>query len=124
VIFIPSWPFRQMGELEVDHRASPGLPEDIALLVGYDPKLSGEGKVYRQHTMTCSHCKGVVVKNPARTRERATCMKCGGHYICDGCAFKASQPDYVHTPFEKMAEQIIHAADLVSEGSPPKLLTS
>jgi hypothetical protein len=97
-------PFKQMGYLMVDHRASPGLPEDIARLCGYDPKLSGEGKVYEADTLTCSHCGGTVVKNIFRTRERHSCMKCNGHYICDGCAWLASQPDYIHTPMSKVID--------------------
>lgn len=97
---------KQMGYLMVDHRASPGLPEDIARLSGYDPELCKEGKMYEADTMTCSHCKNVVVKNPFRTRERHSCMKCSGHYICDICAYKATAPDYVHTPFEKLADKI------------------
>jgi hypothetical protein len=35
-------------------------------------------------TFTCSHCNGVVVMNPARTRARAYCPTCD-HLICDGC---------------------------------------
>ena len=69
---------RQMGEVVIDHRASPGLPEDVARAAGYDPALCREGKVYRQESLTCRHCRGVVVKNPFRTRDRASCAKCGG----------------------------------------------
>jgi hypothetical protein len=110
---------KQMGEIVVDHRASPGLPEDIARLSGYDPKLCREGKMYEAATLTCAHCKGVVVKNPFRIRDRHHCVKCSFHYICDGCAFKASLPDYTHTPFEKKVELIIA---LEQQGSPMKLL--
>lgn len=112
---------KQMGELIIDHRASPGLPEDIARAAGYDPKLCREGKLYEVATMTCAHCKCSVVKNMFRTRERHFCAKCSGHYICDPCAFRASLPDYTHTPFEKVIEQHQHAA-LTGEGSPPQLL--
>ena len=108
--------YKQMGEIVIDHRASPGLPESVARWAGYVPELVAEGKVYRQETMTCSHCSGVVVKNPFRTRERHSCAKCGFHYICDGCAFIASQPDYVHTPTVKVLDEIKRM------GSPPKLL--
>lgn len=97
---------KEMGYLMVDHRASPGIPEDIARLTGYDPKLCGEGKLFEASTMTCSHCKGTVVKNPDRTRERATCFKCSGHYICDPCAYLATLPDYVHTPFDKVIDDV------------------
>lgn len=110
-----------MGEIIIDHRASPGLPEDIARAAGYDPKLCREGKVYEAATLTCSHCRGTVVKNIFRTRDRHYCQKCSGHYICDGCAFEATLPDYTHTPFEKKAQLIIHQ-ELTGQGSPPRLL--
>jgi hypothetical protein len=116
--------FKQMGELVVDHRASPGLTEEQARLAGYIPELCREGKVYRQETMTCSHCRGSVVKNPFRTRERHSCMKCGGHYICDGCAYIASQPDYVHTPMAKMLDAVKDGKLVTRMGSPQKLITS
>lgn len=90
------------GYLLIDHQNSPGLPEDVARLSGYDPALAKEGKRFEAGTLTCSHCKSAVVKNPARTRERNYCQKCSGHYICDVCAYKASLPDYSHIPFEKL----------------------
>jgi hypothetical protein len=98
------------GYLLVDHRASPGLPEEVARQVGYDPRFCQEGKLFEAASLTCSHCKGVVVKNPLRTRERHTCMRCGGHYICDGCAFEATLPDYVHTPFDKVIDDTLRTA--------------
>lgn len=111
--------FKQMGYLMVDHRASPGLPEDIARACGYDPRLSGEGKVYEADTLTCAHCKGTVVKNIFRTRERHVCKKCSDHYICDACAFQASLPDYVHVPFSLIVDNLKKQEAL---GSPTSLL--
>lgn len=102
----------------VDHRASPGLTEDIARQVGYDPALVKEGKLYEADTLTCAHCKTTVVKNPLRTRERSSCFKCGFHYVCDGCGFAATQPDYDHTPFEKRIEDVYREV----LGSPINLL--
>ncbi len=110
---------KQMGYLMVDHRASPGLTEQQALIAGYDPKLSGEGKVYEADTMTCAHCKNVVVKNPRRTRDRPHCYQCD-HYICDFCAVKAQTSD-VHMPFSKYLDLTLTQAAL---GSPPDLLRS
>jgi len=109
---------KQMGYLMVDHRASPGLPEDIARLSGYDPVLCREGKMYEADTMTCSHCKNVVVKNPFRSRDRNYCAKCSGHYICDMCAYEATASDYVHASFNKIADTIREQA----LGSPTNLL--
>lgn len=89
---------KQMGYLLVDHSASPGLPEDVARKAGYDPAMCKEGKKFEADSMTCAHCKGVVIKNPLRVRERPHCFKCN-HYICDYCFAAAQHPDYIHTPF-------------------------
>lgn len=108
------------GYLLVDHSASPGLPEDIARASGYDPKLCTEGKVFEADTLTCSHCKCAVVKNPLRTRARHFCQKCAGHFICDGCAYLSTLPEYVHTPFDKVIDDTLTAAAVY--GSPAALL--
>lgn len=110
---------KQQGYLLVDHQASPGLPEDVARLSGYDPKFCGEGKRFEADTLTCSHCKCAVVKNPLRQRERVHCFKCN-HYVCDLCAFKAyHNPDFDHTPFDKVVNAILGQPVL---GSSSKLL--
>jgi hypothetical protein len=95
---------KQMGYLMVDHRASPGLPEDVARWAGYDPKLAREGKVFEADTMTCCECHNWVVKNPERTRERHSCS-CG-NYLCDGCAFRLSLPDQVHKPLARVIDEV------------------
>lgn len=115
---------KQMGYLMVDHRASPGLPEEVARWAGFDPKLVGEGKVYEVATLYCSHCGGHGHKHPFRTRERAICMECNnreGHYICDACDFLRNQPGYVHKPFVAVVDDLRNQAVKVM-GSPPKLL--
>lgn len=116
---------KQMGELMVDHRASPGLPEDVARWAGYDPKWAGEGKVYRVATLSCSHCDGKGVPNLFRTRERAKCMECDnreGHYICDACDYLRSQPGYVHAPYKKIVDDMRNQAAKTIMGSPSELL--
>lgn len=100
----------QEGYLMIDHRASPGIPEDVARSIGLDPKLAGEGKLLEAATMTCSHCKAAVVKNPFRVRERASCPKCGYHYICDFCAEAMTAADYMHAPFNKVVDDMLTAA--------------
>lgn len=115
---------KQMGYLMVDHRASPGIPEDIARWAGYDPKLTGEGKVYEVDTLSCSHCDAKVVPHPQRVRARAKCMECDnreGHYICDGCDYLRTQPGYVHTPFKKVVDETLNSTVM---GSPTKLILS
>ncbi len=113
---------KQAGYLMVDHRASPGLPEDIARWAGYDPKLVREGKVYEVDTLFCSHCGACGVPNAARTRARASCLECdnhGGHYICDGCDFLRMQPGYIHTPYKKIIDETLNRSTM---GSLQKLL--
>src|SRR5215469_13220023 len=114
---------RQMGELIVDHRASPGLPEDFARLVGYDPAQVGEGKIYEVKTLCCSHCGGCAIPNHFRTRERARCLECNnieGHYICDACDYLRNQPGYVHRPFVQQIDEQL--TQIVRMGSPTKLI--
>ena len=111
---------KQSGYLLVDHSASPGLPEDIALQAGYDPKMCREGKVYEADTMGCWHCPNVVLKNPFRTRDRHYCAKCSGNYICDPCAFRMTLPDYVHIPRKKAIDVFKESA--MVDGTPPQLL--
>jgi hypothetical protein len=84
------------GYLFVDHRASPGLPEDVARAVGYDPAWCREGKIYEASTVGCVHCGVHVVMNPFRTRDRGQCEKCNYDYVCDICAVAMRDPDYVH----------------------------
>lgn len=110
---------KQMGYLMVDHRASPGLTEQQAIQAGYDPKFSSEGKVYEADTMTCAHCKNVVIKNYFRTRDRPHCHQCD-HYICDVCAVKAKTED-THMPFSKLIDLTLKQAIL---GTNPNLLAS
>ncbi len=112
------------GYLFIDHSASPGIPADVALAIGMDPDLVREGKVFEAATMTCVHCKSAVIKEPRRTRERASCLKCGGKYICDDCALVARLPDYDHTPFEKRVDLVkeAEAKGIPALGSPRMLL--
>jgi len=107
------------GYLLIDHGVSPGIPDWMARLAGYDPKALKEGKRFEAKTLCCAHCRTHVVPNPGRVIERASCAKCNNHYICDVCAFEASRPDYSHTPFEKKVDLALSGQPL---GSPPKLL--
>jgi hypothetical protein len=94
---------RKPGYLLVDHRASPGLPEDVAVRAGYDPFCCREGHTFEADTQTCSHCKAVVVMNQERIRTRGHCVYCN-HYVCDICTMRMQQPGYVHVPFEKLVD--------------------
>jgi len=115
---------RHEGYLLVDHRFSPGLPEDIARQSGYDPKQCAEGAVMEMATLTCSHCKIVYVKNDFRTRERCYCQKCD-HYICDFCGAASKQPEYSHLPFDKLVDITLNLAERgIVMGSPQELLNT
>lgn len=48
------------------------------------PDMQGRTGVLELATITCSHCQRQIIRNPARTRDRAFCAKCD-HYICDEC---------------------------------------
>lgn len=111
---------RHEGYLFVDHRASPGLPEDVARQAGYDPKHCGEGKLFETATLTCSHCKTSYIKNPLRIRDRAYCAQCD-HYICDFCDLKRNDPLYVHLPYSKVVDITLELAEKL--GSPQELLS-
>lgn len=119
---------RKEGYIFVDHRASPGLPEDIARRSGYDPAQCREGKLFEAATLTCCHCKVAAVKNPLRTRERENCPKCGNHYVCDFCAAEMRKPDYDHLPYEKYMDLSFEGKLLPQYGtqqmgaSPPALI--
>jgi hypothetical protein len=102
------------GYLLIDHRASPGIPAEIARAVGLDPRQCGEGKLLEMATLSCSHCRCCVVPNPLRTRERAYCMKCD-HYICDGCVALTTLSDYIHVPYAQLADRVF--SDAAKEGS-------
>jgi hypothetical protein len=115
------------GYLMIDHRFSPGLPEDVARATGLDPRYCGEGKLLEAATLTCSHCKAVVVKNPLRTRERSKCFKCGWHYVCDLCAAEMAQPGYDHLSFEALVEveqRVAQRGVVRFLGTPQELLTT
>jgi hypothetical protein len=111
------------GYLLIDHQASPGIPEDMAVAFGMNPQLVKEGKVLEAATLTCVHCKGSAVKNPWRARERGSCMKCGGKYICDACALETRLPNYDHTPFEKKVDVLKDLEAKGFFGGTPQTLT-
>lgn len=110
------------GYLMVDHRFSPGLTEDEARVAGYDPNWVREGKLLEAASLTCSHCKTSVMKNPLRQRERAYCPKCD-HYICDFCAGQMRESGYSHTPFEKLVDKAFSdGANVMFSGTPATLI--
>lgn len=96
---------RQEGYLLVDHRESPGVPFNPAM-VGKPgaPVLVGHSRQFESATVTCCHCQVIVVLNPLRTRPRGHCQKCD-QYTCDSpfCNRECR-------PFEAVIEQAQEAA--------------
>ena len=114
---------RSEGEIFLDHRASPGLTEEQARKMGYEPSLVSEGKLFEAATIQCVHCQQIAILNPLRMRERASCMACGGAYICDMCDDIRREPDYVHMPFRKIVDLVATGkATVVTLGARPLLI--
>ena len=93
------------GYLMIDHRASPGIPEAMARSRGLPPAGVREGALLEMATMKCSHCGGVFMKNPERTRPRERCGPCN-RYICDNCHAATKQAQYVHRSFEEISDLV------------------
>jgi len=93
------------GEIEIDHRASPGIPAAQAERMGIHPSAVKEGAVTRLRTLGCCHCGGVWIENPWRQRPRNHCVKCD-KYLCDSCAAVAHEPGYVHRSFQQLADEV------------------
>jgi hypothetical protein len=93
------------SELVVDHRDSPGVSHEDAARAGHNFAMPG-GTVFKSPTITCTHCKRVVILNPDRSRSRGYCRNCD-HDICDRCALmmKLGHPCQ---PFERIAEGLSH----------------
>jgi predicted RNA-binding Zn-ribbon protein involved in translation (DUF1610 family) len=93
------------GELLLDHRASPGIPESLAQRMGLPPQLVREGSVMTAAALGCPHCGSVVILNPMRARERAHCYQCN-QYICDACDGVRREPDYVHRTMREICDMV------------------
>lgn len=101
------------GYLTIDHRNSPGLNEDLAIKLGYHPDQVREGSFFEADTITCAHCKTIVVLNPLRTRNRHKCFKCNS-YICDNCSAASVATGYNHCSFNELADKFMNAAAKVN----------
>jgi hypothetical protein len=98
--------FSKEGYLSIDHRDSPGLPDEAVHRAGLPPG-AGRG-VFECPTYTCTHCCTVVILNPVRRRDRAYCAKCD-RYICDACG-AAMAASGVCKPFAQIVEEVQEAA--------------
>lgn len=91
----------------LDHRMTQGLDDATIRQMGL-PVGAGAG-LFETHTITCNHCKTVVVLNPLRNRERAYCRGCD-HYICDPCGAARAAAGNVCNSFDSIVEKIQEAA--------------
>lgn len=91
------------GYVEIDHSNSPGITAEQAASIGSKLVVPG-GTVFKSATITCSHCKRVVILNPDRSRNRGYCRKCD-HAICDRCSLlmKLGHPC---RPFDRLIEDL------------------
>lgn len=94
---------RNDGYMLIDHRASPGVPDELLQQAGL-PVAAGRG-LFEVSTMHCPHCGAHVMKNPERVRPREYCKTCN-HYICDHCHQARAQADYVHRTFDELTELV------------------
>lgn len=105
------------GYICVDHRWSPGLPDDVAAsvdMLGYNRDL------YESAVARCNHCEAQVVLNPKRSRERGYCRRCDS-YLCDACEFERTRTLQC-VPFEKKVEEMLKAAVQQAPEAPKILL--
>lgn len=96
---------RHDGELEIDHRFSPGLTPEEMRAFGMPEVPGGSGSSARLATVGCNHCGGIWLVNHYRTRERYYCRICD-HYLCDLCKAQSAQPGYVHRTIGQLADMI------------------
>lgn len=102
------------GELMIDHRASPGIPEDMARRVGLPPKQLGEGSLFEAAILRCNHCSTPQIKNLNRIRPRYSCAKCNFAYVCDNCAATMTLPQYVHRTIDEISDMVRSGRWIVS----------
>lgn len=96
------------GYLMIDHRESPGVTPEQAMMAGRNTLPVGRGQRFEAPTVNCSHCERLVVLNPGRTRDRAYCPKCN-HYLCDQCEAARVQTGLCK-PFAQRIDEFIDAA--------------
>lgn len=94
------------GELMIDHRASPGISQELAHQLHCLPCPGG--MMLETSTVQCNHCQGQVIKNPFRVRDRNYCHGCD-RFICDQCELIRRTIGKC-IPFEKFAEDYLNKA--------------
>lgn len=110
------------GYILVDHRESPGVPDEQMLPAGF-PVGSGRG-LFESATFTCPYCNAVVVLNPNRSRPR-NYDAATNHLICDGCQSLKDTGVALKT-MQQIADELLNTplGDAVASGAipPPSIL--
>lgn len=91
------------GYLLVDHRNSPGLPNEHTRRLGLPDGCMGEGTVYEGRTHGCPHCGAPSLITRV---ERNWCRSCD-LYICDYCEKARHLPGYEHFTMREVAEKFM-----------------
>lgn len=91
----------------VDHRHAGGTMSDAHMRVAGLPAGSGRG-LHECPTITCNHCRAIVMVNDLRERGRHWCRHCD-RYVCDECAARLFVSG-VCTPYAKVREEALSAA--------------
>jgi hypothetical protein len=77
---------RREGWLLIDHRDSPGVPDEMIQAARAAGKFVPTGRgLMESATVTCCHCGAIVILNPNRKRPRGYCARCDA-YHCDNPA--------------------------------------
>lgn len=98
------------GELEIDHRESPGFSDEVAWSSGLGGLDVGKGKRARVPTKWCPHCTAHFILNPHRRRERGYCRGCDS-YVCDNCALDLKLTG-VCRPFAQLIDEWAAGKDI------------
>lgn len=112
------------GYLEIDHRESPGISQELAAKVGHGTIPVEAGKKFQAAITLCPYCERQVIRNPARERDRAYCPKVN-RYICDDCDLVRKLGGELK-PMAKIIDEFQNAIDkgtlIVEEIVPARLL--
>lgn len=95
------------GYVRIDHRESPGFSDNEILASGMP--FARKNTLFEGATLSCGHCRAIVIKNPGRDRERAHCHGCD-HYICDNCEAERVLKNKPCKPFKQVFDEFIDKA--------------
>lgn len=109
------------GYFLLDHRDSPGVPDEVAIKTGLPPG-AGRG-LFEAPTYTCSHCQTVCIVKLPRETEVPYCPKCD-HHICNTCGKLRALNGGACKTFKQVCDEILAQASKQAEASsdPPRIL--